>query len=402
MKVHTEEFTRQQQTQGVPSSTENMATTTTTTTIPLSAANPVVVQAPSQQEYPPTERRISENEMQAVVLIRHVGRFKDEKNLQSAFEIRTLPKPAQLGFNDVLIRVARAQIDPSDTSFIQNRYGAEAIVPCIPGFEGAGRIQATGSNPMIWRLKGKKVSFFSERGGAWADYVVVDYSRVIELPESTPWEDAASAFLNPITALEMLHLSNNERCVVVTAGASQTMKQFIRVAKSHDLNTIAITRDHGECQECERCGAFITLNSEDKDFETQLKQAIDRNGVRVAFDAVAGRIGSSVFRALPKNGQFHVLGFMSNQELAIDPAELIFKNKKIHGVWITEMLKEKSGWQLSNMKRVVAAELEADLKTDVSGSYPLADVARAIDAYTANQCEGKVHLVCNQGTIHEV
>lgn len=280
------------------------AVSTTTTTIPLESIK-VEVQVPraKHEEY---KRHV--DEMLAAVLIRQVGRYSEEKDLQCAFELRTIPKPTNLGFNDVLIRVVRSQIDTFDTSFMQNRYGKACVVPCIPGFSGAGRVEETGSNPLIWRLKGKKVAFFAENGGAWAEFIVVDYARVIEFKEATGFEQIAGSFVNPLTAMEMLHLSAHEQCVLVTAGASQVMKQFIRVAKTNDVNTIAITRNHGECEQCRHTGALATLDTSQPGWEQELKQLVDRHGIKIAFDATAGPTGSAVFRALPKNSFFYSMG----------------------------------------------------------------------------------------------
>ena len=89
--------------------------------------------------------------MKGVVIKKIVKSYKDEDDvLNNCFEFREdLPVP-KLKFGEVLVKVARSQINPSDTSFCQNRYGVKVELSegkhVIPGFEGAGTVVANGGN----------------------------------------------------------------------------------------------------------------------------------------------------------------------------------------------------------------------------------------------------------------
>lgn len=87
--------------------------------------------------------------MKGIVIKKIVKSYKDEDDvLNNCFEFREdLPMP-KLKFGEVLIKVARSQINPSDTSFCQNRYGIKVELSdgkhVIPGFEGAGTVVSHG------------------------------------------------------------------------------------------------------------------------------------------------------------------------------------------------------------------------------------------------------------------
>lgn len=71
-----------------------------------------------------------------------------------------VPKPQ---WNEVLIKVMAAPINPSDIAFMKGFYDEYQLFkipyPNSPGWEGAGIVVQSGGGPMSWWAMGSRVAF---------------------------------------------------------------------------------------------------------------------------------------------------------------------------------------------------------------------------------------------------
>eukprot|EP00238_Polyblepharides_amylifera_P000312 CAMPEP_0196573588 /NCGR_PEP_ID=MMETSP1081-20130531/3476_1 /TAXON_ID=36882 /ORGANISM="Pyramimonas amylifera, Strain CCMP720" /LENGTH=85 /DNA_ID=CAMNT_0041891357 /DNA_START=148 /DNA_END=401 /DNA_ORIENTATION=+ len=77
--------------------------------------------------------------MRAVEVTNRVQRY--DASCQDCFRVSQVGVPefqSQLG--EVLVHVARSQINPSDTSFFKGQYGLPLRPPSRAGFEGCGTV----------------------------------------------------------------------------------------------------------------------------------------------------------------------------------------------------------------------------------------------------------------------
>jgi len=97
-----------------------------------------------------------------------------------------------------------------------------------PGWEGAGIIESTGAKLEGAGLVGKRVGFSRQNdpaftiGGSMAEYVVTDATSIIPLRDETTLEQGVALFVNPLSALSMIHRIKElgSKCVIITAAAS--------------------------------------------------------------------------------------------------------------------------------------------------------------------------------------
>ena len=89
-------------------------------------------------------------------------------------EFGTVPRPVP-GPGQVLIKMRRAAINPSDIAFVQGFYGQERVQGRpADGFEGVGTVVEAGPGLMGRLLKGRNVGFYvtPDGSGTWAEYAV--------------------------------------------------------------------------------------------------------------------------------------------------------------------------------------------------------------------------------------
>ena len=335
--------------------------------------------------------------MKCVKLTKLVGRYSEgDDAVRACFTVETnepVPKPK---WGEVLVRVERAQINPSDTSMCQGRYGVKLDVPFIPGFEGAGVVVASGGGLMAWRLMHKRVCMFTRKAGTWAEYVCVDAMRCLAVGDDVEWKNAAGGMANPLTVMAMIHECEQKghKSIVVTAAASSISRQLIRVAKRHGIQSIAVVRKAEQLEQCAKDGAVEALDSSAEGFEAKLTEACKKLECRAAFDSVAGDTGAQVLASLCDGGEVYVYGFLSGKPIPATGAQLIFKNKSLRGFNMQHVL--RLGWiKLWLITSELVSLLPTDLSTDVRETFPLDRVPDALLAYTKNMSGGKVQIQCN-------
>jgi len=81
-------------------------------------------------------------------------------------------------------------------------------------------------------------------GGAYADYLVNNFKSIIPLPDNVDFEQGASFFVNPMTALGMLKRAKKlgADSIILTAGSSQIGRMIIRLCPSYKITPIVTVR----------------------------------------------------------------------------------------------------------------------------------------------------------------
>jgi len=156
------------------------------------------------------------------------------------------PAPGQLR-----VRMLKAAVHPSDLNYIRGEYreGIERLIwnyqeeqpafdaaraklhpelPCTPGGEGVGVVDACGDGVDAGQWLGKRVGLTAAPpSGTWQEYVVVAVQQIVPVPDALPDEQAALMMINPLTALVMARhvlAAQAGQWLLMSAGASAVSK----------------------------------------------------------------------------------------------------------------------------------------------------------------------------------
>lgn len=279
-----------------------------------------------------------------------------------------LPKPVA-GPGEVLVRVLRRTINPSDESFVRGKYRFQPEFPQIAGFEAAGVVE-DGALPA-----GTLVSFFYKN--AWAEYVAVPASVVYVLPKDFPLEKAAQFALNPFTAWGLL-----ERAGVpaggwlgLSAGNSAVSQIVAQLALLRGIHVAPVTR-HAAPGFIEAGGAAA-----------RIMELTGGAGLTAVLDSVGGPIGTELLKCMAPGGRFIVYGSASPEPLQVPNPTIVYKFVTISGFGIRSYMEGKTAPQ----KQDIAAELIRTIGAD-SFSLPVAAVYPLDEFRAALQNKGKVQL----------
>ena len=223
-----------------------------------------------------------------------------------------MPVPSE---NEVLIKVEAAPINPSDLALlisfaadldriefsgedetskttIKIRPGLMAALkgrvdqPLSAGNEGAGIVVGAGENATA--LIGKTVGVAG--GSMYSQYRCAPASSCLVMDEGITSTEAASSFVNPLTALAFVETMKmeNHAALVNTAAASNLGQMLVKICKDDGIPLVNIVRKPEQVKILKDLGAEYICDTSQSDFMKDLVEALISTGATLGFDATGG------------------------------------------------------------------------------------------------------------------
>lgn len=248
------------------------------------------------------------------------SKISKEGKLSISIDEVEIPEPKE---GEVLIKVQATPINPSDLGLlvgpadvsslkvIENGALVEMQVPeglirsvaarfdqNLPvGNEGAGIVEAAGKGAE--HLIGKVVGVAG--GAMYSEYRCLPAMSCLEMNEGTSPEQAASCFVNPLTALGMVETMRLEdhTGLVHTAAASNLGQMLVKICSQEDIPLVNIVRKEEHVDLLKSLGAKYVCNSNLDTFMEDLVNALVETGSTLGFDATGGgKLASQILTAM--------------------------------------------------------------------------------------------------------
>jgi len=154
------------------------------------------------------------------------------------------------------------------------------------GNEGSGVIVDAGANAK--EMIGKTVGVAG--GAMYSQYRCVPATSCLVMDEGTTSAEAASSFVNPLTALAFIETMKmeNHTAIVNTAAASNLGQMLVKICKDDGVPLVNIVRKAEQVDVLKNLGAEYVCNTSDADFMNDLVAALIATGATLAFDATGG------------------------------------------------------------------------------------------------------------------
>jgi NADPH:quinone reductase-like Zn-dependent oxidoreductase len=344
------------------------------------------------------------------------------------------PEP---GPDDIVIRVEATPINPSDIALLlgpidmntaQQSGSADSPVltanvleramPLLAsrfdqsmpvGNEGAGTVVKAGSSPAAQALLGKLVAVAS--GAMYSQYKVAKAAEALVLPSGTTAKQAASCFVNPLTALSMVEVMRREghKALVHTAAASNLGQMLNKICQRDGVSLINIVRSAEQTRILEDIGAKIVLDSTSPRFMAELIEAVSATEATLAFDALGGgmmasqiltameaaaaarltaysRYGSNTFK------QVYIYGMLDTSKTEL--TRTYGFSWSVSGWLLTPFLQKIGSADVNRLRQRVVAELTTTFASHYTQEISLRDVARLEIAQAYNRrATGEKYLI---------
>jgi NADPH:quinone reductase-like Zn-dependent oxidoreductase len=277
------------------------------------------------------------------------------------------------------------------------------------GNEGAGTVVAAGDSAGAQALMGKTVGVLS--GAAYSQYCCVPFQACLAHNDGTSARDAASSFVNPLTALGMVETMRMEghTALVHTAAASSLGQMLNKICLDEGVPLVNVVRKVEQVDILKGIGAKHVCNSSDENFMSDLLAAIDETGATLCFDAIGGGdLVSNVLTAMEMVGSKGVTGFNtygseSNKQvyiyggLNISPTVLnraYGMNWTIGGWLLMRFLGRLQPQQIGELHKRVANEIKTTFAIDFTDelSFEQAMTPSVIMQYNARKT-GEKYLI---------
>ena len=304
-----------------------------------------------------------------------------------------VPKP---GPRDVVVKMALANVNPSDIHYIKGEYGKPREKGTPAGFEGCGTVVAAGEKAE--GLVGKRVAVSASQGGSgtWAEYAMTDMAAAVPVSDQLRDEDASALFVNPLSAWAMVDLvkQSGAQSFVMTAGSSQLGKLMASLARERGLHSIATVRREEHRSPLEGLGVGTVLNTARDDFPAMLKEAMKNHQPTVMLDAVGDKASARIFEAMPTGACWILYGKMSPEVPDLpNLGQLVFMKKTIEGFWLSEWMGKASSEEKQNAFQSVQKRfIEGRWKTDVAETVSLDEAPKRLAKAMEGMNRGKVLL----------
>ena len=340
-------------------------------------------------------------EMQGL-LLRHDG-YSDAggfhgnqlENPEEYLQLSTIPRPIP-GPGQVLIKVRRAGVNPSDVAFVKGLYGQPRRKGIPAGFEGVGTVVDAGPGLMGRLLKGRSVGFYvsPDGSGAWAEYAVTDATMVLPLKKGVLDKDGAALLVNPVTAAAMLEMVPRGEAFVFSAGASQLGKLMAGLAKDQGKRMISLVRRDTPISALKALGATHVLNETAESYVADFARILEQEKPKVFWDAVAGMSSARVFKAMGEGTRWIVYGQLDSSPMEVlDPIEMITSRKQIEGFWTTQWINDTSFFHKLKVSSDVQNRFrDGRWSTDISSELPIEHALQTMSESMA-QPDGKVQII---------
>ncbi|PNW56180.1 UNVERIFIED_CONTAM: alcohol dehydrogenase [Euhalothece sp. KZN 001] len=303
---------------------------------------------------------------------------------------------------DILIRLCAVGINPIDTKLRKRGTFYPEQIPAILGCDGAGIVEAVGSNVSCFQL-GDEVYFcyggLGKKGtGNYAEYAVVDERFVAAKPQSLSFAEAAAAPLVLITAWEALYDRGRleaGRRVLIHGGSGGVGHVAIQLAKLKGAEVCTTISSAEKAAFVKNLGAH-PINYQETNFVDAVNDWTEGEGVELAFDTVGGENLEKTFAAVQLYGD--VVTILSPSE-TINWKEARSRNLRIGlELMLTPQLTNNLYAQLAQTKILEQCSRLIDqggLKIHLHQTFPLEKAAEAHQLLEAGGMTGKIALVMN-------
>jgi mitochondrial enoyl-[acyl-carrier protein] reductase / trans-2-enoyl-CoA reductase len=303
-----------------------------------------------------------------------------------ALQTDLAPEP---GLGEVRVKMLAAPINPADLNWIEGTYGTQADLPGVPGIEGCGEVEASGSADF---QIGDRVIFL-RRAGTWATQVTVAADLLFKLPLGITPQQAAMLKVNPATAWRLLHdFAELKRgaWIVQNAGNSAVGRCVIQLARDLGIRTISFVRRMELEDELRVLGAD-EIFPDDEAGHAAARIILDGATAALAFNAVGGESALRLMKLLTEGGSHITYGAMGRKPLTVPNGLLIFRDIRVCGLWVSRWIEQAPLDEVREVyKNLAARVVDGQLVQAVDSVFPLAEFPHALARLTASDRSGKV------------
>jgi NADPH2:quinone reductase len=278
-----------------------------------------------------------------------------------------------------------------DVLMIQGLYQFKPPFPFSPGGEIAGVVSAVGDG-VTTVAPGDRVIVPLGWGGM-AEQLRAPAPAVVPLPDGVGFEAAAGFLYAYGTAFHALRdrgaLRPGETLLVLGAAGGVGLAA-VELGATMGATVVAAASSESKLAVCRERGAAMTIDYEQEDLKSAVRELTGGRGADVVYDPVGGRFSGPALRSIAWSGRYLVIGFAAG-EIPKLPLNLpLLKGCSVVGVFWGAFVQHEPERANANATELVGMLGDGRLQPHVSATFPLAEGGQAIRHLADRKAEGRV------------
>jgi NADPH:quinone reductase len=297
-----------------------------------------------------------------------------------------------------VVSVKAVGVNYPDVLIIEDKYQFKPPRPFAPGAEFSGVVKEVGEG--VTNVKpGDRVLGNASHGGM-VEEIAIDARRLIGIPDSMPFDEAAAFIMTYGTSHYALkqrgHLKPGQTLLVLGAagGVGLSAVELGRamgarvVAAASSQQKVDLAKAHGA-----EAGVVYPAGPLDRDAQRALtdafKSACGGEGADVVYDGVGGDYAEPALRSTAWEGRYLVIGFPAG--IPRIPLNLpLLKGCDIVGVFWGSWTARDPKAAAENLRELMDLYVAGKIRPHVSEHYPLDRAPEAISHLASRKAMGKV------------
>ena len=320
--------------------------------------------------------------MKAIVIEKSGGpevlAYRDtDANEPAAGQVRIRVEVSGVNYTDIYLR---SGLNPT-------------AMPCTPGVEGAGVIDAVGEG--VERVAVGDRVVYGMTLGSYAEQALVPIDKVVRIPDEISTELAGAVFLQGLTAHYLAHstypLSSAATCLVLAAAGGVGLL-LSQIAKRRGARVIGCVSSDAKADLARGAGCDQVIRYDKVEFTGEVMRLTGGHGVQVVYDSVAASTWRESLGCLARRGYLVLYGSASGPVASLDPRLLNEGSYFVTRPTLAHYILDEG--ELQARADDLFGWIKADeLNVRVHKRYPLRDAVQAHRDLQSRTTSGKLLLI---------
>jgi NADPH2:quinone reductase len=306
-------------------------------------------------------------------------------------KVTELPVP-EAAAGQAVVKVEAAGVNFIDVYHRNGLYPVQ--LPYVLGVEGSGTVSRLGSG-VDTLAAGDRVAWASN-AGTYAQYVAAPADKLVKIPGSIGFPEAAAAMIQGMTAhylaVDTYPIQTGDT-VLIHAAAGGVGHLLVQVAKRRGARVLATVSTEAKAELARKAGADEVILYTRKDFEVEVKRLTEGAGVDAVYDGVGQTTFLKSLACLRRRGMMVSFGQSSGKIEPIEPVLLasmgslyLTRPSVFHYIADRASLERRAS-------EVLGWIVKGELVIHIGEKLPLAEAAEAHRRLEARKTVGKVLLI---------
>ena len=299
---------------------------------------------------------------------------------------------------EVLVKLNFSGINPSDVKMRAGESLGGMTMPfpeIIPHSDGAGTLEAIG--PSVTALsKGDRVYVFNggfkRAFGTAAEYICIDASQVVPLPDDVSFRHGACLGIPAMTAVHAVTRAPaiEGKTFLISSGGGVVGRYCIEVARGLGAGKIIATASSAtSTATAKNAGADHVIDYNASGLTEQIMELSEGHGIDHAIEAEFGRNADTLGQVINVNGSIAAYGSALNKTPTLPFYDFMFKNITIHTLLVYLLDAETRAKDVAVIKDLLE---RGAITENIAAVMPLDQIADAHEMVEASNKSGSVLL----------